>query len=407
MKNKIFLSLLLLIALIFAGCQKMQKVQYDKQLPPGQLALRKITNPADIPDFTQGSYNLANLEMSIDRSISYMNKPSSKQFYPYGEISHQQALNSLKTFKNLIASGVKGPQLNAAIRDQFDVYESVGCDDHGTVLFTGYYTPILDGSPVATEKYKYPLYRQPDDLVKAPNGEILGRKGAAGQTTPYPARAEIESSDMLKGKELVWLANPFEAYIAHVQGSAKIRFPDGKLTTVGYAANNGHEYHGISQDMINDGKFTKEQLSLDSMINYFRQHPDEVSTYTAKNPRFVFFQKSDGSPRGCLNESVTAMRTIATDKSIYPRACPAFLITTLPVAFGASISQEQYSGFALDQDAGGAIRAPGRCDVYMGEGDMAGKLAGQTYREGRLYYIFVKPGIGQGPGLLPEPPGNN
>jgi len=45
---------------------------------------------------------------------------------------------------------------------------------------------------------------------------------------------------------------------------------------------------------------------------------------------------------------------------------------------------------ALDQDAGGAIRAPGRCDVYMGQGETAGKLAGQTYQEGRLYYLFLK-----------------
>jgi membrane-bound lytic murein transglycosylase A len=85
------------------------------------------------------------------------------------------------------------------------------------------------------------------------------------------------------------------------------------------------------------------------------------------------------------------LRTIATDKSIYPRACLAFISTTLPRAIGSEVSQEPYQGFALDQDAGGAIRAPGRCDVYMGQGDTAGRLAGQTYKEGRLYYLFIKP----------------
>jgi len=50
------------------------------------------------------------------------------------------------------------------------------------------------------------------------------------------------------------------------------------------------------------------------------------------------------------------------------------------------------TGFALDQDTGGAIRAAGRCDIYLGVGDDAGKLAGQTYQEGRLYYLFLKPG---------------
>jgi membrane-bound lytic murein transglycosylase A len=57
----------------------------------------------------------------------------------------------------------------------------------------------------------------------------------------------------------------------------------------------------------------------------------------------------------------------------------------------AAVDLDKPVGFALDQDTGGAIRAAGRCDVYMGVGDAAGELAGKTYREGRLYYLFVKP----------------
>ena len=94
--------------------------------------------------------------------------------------------------------------------------------------------------------------------------------------------------------------------------------------------------------------------------------------------------------RGSLNEPVTPVRTIATDKSIYPRACLAFVSTTLPRTIGGAIYLDPYRGFALDQDTGGAIRAPGRCDVYMGVGDTAGKLAGHTYQEGKLYYLFLK-----------------
>jgi membrane-bound lytic murein transglycosylase A len=267
---------------------------------------------------------------------------------------------------------------------------SIGCDDRGTVLFTGYYTPILDGSFVRTERFRYPLYKQPDDLVKGPTGEILGRREADGQISPYPPRAVIEDSRMLRGKELVWLADPFEAYIAHVQGSAKLRLPDGELTTVGYAANNGHEYQSVAQELVKDGRIPADQMSLSAMIDYFKRYKDQVSTYIRRNARFVFFKKEDGPPLGCLNEPVTALRSIATDKSIFPRASLAFISTTLPQAIGGRAVNRLYSGFALDQDAGGAIRAPGRCDVYMGQGDMAGKLAGQTYQEGRLYYLFLK-----------------
>jgi len=391
MRNRILLIAIFITYTFISGCHKPQRLQYDRQLAPGELALRKITNPAEIPDFTEACYNVADLSKAIDNSLNYLGKPSSQKFFPYGDIAHKQAVDSLKAFRKLLDSGLRGSQLNNAIQQQFDVYESVGCDDKGTVLFTGYYTPIFDGSLVATERFRYPLYSQPEDLVKGPGGEIIGRRGADGQITTYPPRAEIEKSNMLAGKELIWFGDPFEAYIAQVQGSAKVRMSDGKLVTVGYAATNGHEYHSISEELVNDGKISRDQLSLSAMIDYFKKNANLVSEYTQRNPRFVFFRKDEGPPRGSLNEPVTPIRSIATDKLVYPRACLAYLATTLPRAVGEGVFHDPYSGFALDQDTGGAIRAPGRCDVYMGEGDTAGKLAGQTYREGRLYYLFVKP----------------
>jgi membrane-bound lytic murein transglycosylase A len=392
MKNQIFLLVLLAIAgFIITGCQRPAvKPEYDRPLPPGELALRRITNPYEIPDFTTACYNMAWMRRATDNSLNYLGKPSSRQFFPYGQITHQHAVDSLKAFRQLIDSGLRGPQLNDAIVREFDVYVSVGCDYRGTVLFTGYYTPIFDGSPTATGRFQCPLYKQPDDLVKDSFGQIRGRRTAGGRIVPYPPRAEIESSNMLKGKELVWLSDPFEAYIAHVQGSAKLRMPDGRLATVGYAANNGHEYHSVAKELVKDGRIGREQMSLSAMIDYFKKHINQVAAYTRRNPRFVFFRNQRGAPRGSLNEPVTTMRTIATDKSIYPRGCLALVSTTLPRMIGGRVFRDPYCGFALDQDTGGAIRAPGRCDVYMGVGETAGKLAGQTYQEGRLYYLFLK-----------------
>ncbi len=392
MKVRCFLFVALIIAVfVVTGCQKEQaKLDYDRPLPPGQLALRRIINPADIPDFTMASYNVANLRLGIDSSLNYLSKPSSQQFFPYGDITHDDAVASLKEFRSLLDSGLRGPQLNEAIRHRFDVYMSVGCDDKGTVLFTGYYTPIFDGSAQAGDRFRYPLYSQPQDLVKGENGRILGRRGTDGGLTPYPARAQIESSNMLAGEELVWLGDPFESYITHVQGSAKIRMPDGRLVTYGYAANNGHDYQSISKQLVSDGRISADRLSLASMIEYFRNNPTLVPRYTQLNPRFVFFREQNGPPRGSLNEPVIPYRTIATDKSIYPRACLAFLDTRLPREITGAIYIDPYSGFCLDQDTGGAIRAAGRCDVYMGQGDSAGRVAGKTYQEGRLYYLFLK-----------------
>ncbi len=365
-------------------------MQYDRPLPPGEYALRKITDPSEIPDFTMACSDLKNLRKAVAHSLSYLNKPSSRTFYPSGQITHSRALESVQAFADMLDSGLRGSQLNDEILINFDVYTSVGCDDHGTVLFTGYYTPIFEGSLERTAQFNYPLYEQPDDLVKGPDGEIIGRREPGGQIGKYPGRAEIEDSGMLDGKELIYLSDPFETYIAHVQGSAKVRLRDGTITTVGYAANNGHEYRSVAHEMVRDGKIPSDEISLAAMIAYFKRFKNQVNNYVRRNPRFVFFREEGGPPVGCLNEPVTPVRSIATDKSIFPRASLTFISTNLPRATGGTTITQSYTGFALDQDAGGAIRAPGRCDVYMGEGETAGKLAGQTYQEGRLYYLFLK-----------------
>jgi len=393
---------LIVSAFLSAGCKPKEGPyvegipglkNYDK--PVEGYALRKL-RLEEYPDFTAAFGNTTGLREAILRSLDYFGKPSSKQFYPFSasdadKITHEQEVATLTTMLKMLDGGLTSAQGNAAIREKFDVYVSVGCDDQGTVLFTGYYTPIFDASPVRTEKFRYPLYKQPADLEKGFDGKILGRKTAGG-VVPYPARQQIEQSNMLAGTELYWLGDAFEAYIVHVQGSARLRMPDGKLITIGYAANNGHEYNSVGKILVREGKLDKSQLSLKGMIDYFKAHPQDVQTYTWQNPRYVFFQPStDDSPRGSLNEPVTRLRSMATDKSIFPRASLTFLATKLPVRSGGGIEAQTYTGFALDQDTGGAIRAAGRCDVYMGVGDESGELAGRTYEEGRLYYLFLKP----------------
>ncbi len=126
---------------------------------------------------------------------------------------------------------------------------------------------------------------------------------------------------MLAGNEIVWLDDPFKVYIAHVQGSAVIRMPDGRLVTYGYAANNGYEYKSIIKQLISEGKIPPDRVSLASLMDYFKANSALVRQYTQINPRFVFFRQAEqGGPHGSLNEPVIAYRSIATDKTIFPRA---------------------------------------------------------------------------------------
>ncbi|MCG3181066.1 MAG: hypothetical protein BIFFINMI_03435 [Phycisphaerae bacterium] len=400
-------TLLCLAAATLAGCKKKEMLpligepkadkNYEAQLPPGELALRKITDPRLIPDFTAAAAaDRASLLASIDRSLAWLAKPSSNSAYPYGQITHDQSVASLKAFAQLLNSPLTPEALNSTIREKFDVYVSVGYADNMVVFYTGYYTPIFDASLTRTEKFRYPLYRKPPGLVKKPDGT---------PTVAMPDRRTIESKRLYDGNELVWLSDPFESYICHVQGSARLHLTDGLMMTVGYAANNGHVYKSIRPALEADGKIEK-RAGLAAMIAYFKAHPAEVYQYTWTNPRFVFFEVvPDGRPRGSLNEPVTPWRTIATDKTIYPPGCLAFVSADLPQrGGGGEVVTAPFTGFVLDQDTGGAIRAPGRCDIYMGIGANAGQLAGHTRTEGRLYYLFLKPAAAPGQILQPAPP---
>jgi len=176
-----------------------------------------------------------------------------------------------------------------------------------------------------------------------------------------------------------------------VQGSGRLRLPDGSIYEVGFAGDNGYPYASAGERMVADGVLTADQLSLKSMGDYFAQHPGDMDKYLATNPRTVFFAERKGGPYGSLNVPVTPLASIATDKEdhdIYPRAMAAFLVVTMPSAGGQT---QPFRGFMLDQDTGGAIRASGRCDIYMGIGDAAADLAGRELTEGQMYYIAIKP----------------
>jgi membrane-bound lytic murein transglycosylase A len=125
------------------------------------------------------------------------------------------------------------------------------------------------------------------------------------------------------------------------------------------------------------------------MEAFFRAHPDAGDKYLWLNPRYVFFVDRPGGPFGSLNVPVTPMASIATDKSVYPRAMPAFLCVPLPIDERGNT--RAFSGIMLDQDRGGAIRAAGRCDIFMGVGPQAERIAGHQLHEGKLYYLALKP----------------
>lgn len=330
------------------------------------------------------------LVKALERSLDWFEKPSSRESFPLGGISHTHAWASVAAFRQL-AVGVRDPQeLERRINDEFDFYQSLGHDGRGTVLFTGYYAPVFQGARERDGVYRYPLYRLPGDLVvDSASGEVRGRR-VGGRVVPYPTRAEIEESGLLKGSELVWLGDAFEAYLIHVQGSASVRLRDGSIMRIGYAGNNGHDYVSVSRELLADGKLEEDEISLDEVRGYFAAHPADLEPYLRRNPRFVFFGEVNASdwPTGSLGVPVTPLRSLAADKQIFPPGGVVYVVTQAPGTDGRIRWFEQ---FMLDQDSGGAIRSPGRADIYYGVGPEAERRAGGQYADGRLYYLFLKP----------------
>ncbi|MBK7642746.1 MAG: MltA domain-containing protein [Planctomycetes bacterium] len=369
-----------------AGCRTAAP-DYWKPLPPGAPALLPLAPGEQHPDFSQQWYAREDILPALDNSIAWSKKPSSQRFFPIEGVNFERALKSLEHFREILQQSQSAEDFEQRLDADFTVLKSAGWNGTGGgVLFTGYCTVELEGSLTADATHRYPLYALPSDLVKGPEGEILGRLTPQGME-PYPTRAVIEASALLEGKglELVWLANPVDAYVAHVNGSAVVHLTDGSMLRLGYSGKNGRTYVSLGQELVKDKQLDKSQLSLAGIRKWASANPDKVEGYLRRNESFVFFAPIDHPPHGSLNVPVTAGRSLATDKRLFPRGAITFVDTKLGPKGGADVHQ-----FLFDQDTGGAIRTAGRADMYLGQGTEAERIAGATRAEGQLYYLFLK-----------------
>jgi membrane-bound lytic murein transglycosylase A len=240
----------------------------------------------------------------------------------------------------------------------------------------------------------------PDDLVTvdlsvfdvvADRTTLVGRLDDS-RLVPYPDRGAIDFETALPSStpRLAYLDDPIELFFLHVQGSGILRFPDGERVRVGYAGSNGRPYRSIGRLLIDEGAVSLEQMSMQAITSYLRDHPDERQRVLGFNPKYVFFRSlpATGGPLGCYGEAVTGGRSIATDRRLFPAPTMAWIRGTVPGERG----DEPIARFVLNQDTGGSIRGPGRVDLFFGQGRAAGELAGRTKHLGELYFLLPKAG---------------
>lgn len=278
----------------------------------------------------------------------------------------------------------------------FVPYAVRSADGAAEGLVTGYYEPLLSGSRSPGKKFRHPLYGVPDDLLVIDlteqnpglkgmrlRGRLQGRK-----VVPYYTRAEIERGDAaVRGRELLWVDDAVELFFLQVQGSGRVKLPDGETVRVGYAEHNGHPYKSIGRILIDRGELSADKASMQGIKQWARQNPDMLTLLLQQNPAYVFFRElpaQDAGPIGALGVPLTAGRSIAVDPASLPLGAPVFLSSTWP------LSSRPLNRLMLAQDTGSAIKGGVRADFFWGFGDEASALAGRMRQSVQMWLLYPK-----------------
>ncbi len=304
--------------------------------------------------------------------------------------------NTLNAFQNLLKQDLEPDEFNRRVRADFRFYKA-GQGADKKFLFTGYYTPVIPASPVRTEEYVYPIYRLPDDSPELNFIHLAPSDNAKNKPRPNwrnYTREQIDRHQVLKSQhlEIAWLKDDLERFFLHIQGSAMLKFPDGKLQSVGYVGANNYGYQGIGKLMVKDGLLGKGERSMQGIKKYLRSHPEVIPKYLYQNKRYIFFSYNDRGPLGSGGGTLVGGRSLATDKSIYPAGGLALIFVRKPVLNQDDkiIAWKRTFRFVVDQDTGSDIRGPGRADLFFGIGQRPGIMAGGFKEWGEVYYLIKK-----------------
>jgi len=388
-----------LFAIWFSGCTQPTPA-------PGQGVVMERISDRLSPEFTD-DMTYDGLEHGLQKSLSYLQKiPIDRQFvFGKDHYTTGHMIRSLQYFMDFVQSRPPSDELEQFIRSNYLVYRSVGRNGKGEVLYTGYYEPHLKGRLSRGEDYRFPIYARPKDLVSIDlslfNEKYAGEKIVARYTDqkvlPYYDRREIDSDGALKGNTevLAWVEDPVDIFFLQIQGSGKIYLDNGNVLNVHYHTSNGRPYRSIGKLLIDKEKITVDEMSMQKIREYLNNHPDEIEEVFNYNPSYVFFKIEPDGPLGNINVKLTPGRSIALDRRIFPKAALCFIEAEMPVVDGAGQIQgwRRLTRFAMNQDTGGAIRGPGRADIFWGSGPYAEIAAGHLKHTGKLYFLVLKPGI--------------
>ncbi len=266
----------------------------------------------------------------------------------------------------------------------------------GRAFATGYFEPEIAGSRTRRPGFEVPVYAMPSDLVRGWPDEVpqaertgrppLGRYDETGRFVLYHDRAAIEDGALAgKAQVIAWAADPVEFFFLQIQGSGRLRTPEGEVIRIGYAGQNGREYTGIGGVMRERGLLGegpgKYPGSMQGIMAYIRENPAEGRDLMRLNKSWVFFQELTGDgPLGALGVPVRREASVAADPAFVPLGAPVWL----------DLDRREASGLWVAQDTGGAIKGANRFDTFWGAGEDARAIAGGMSGRGRAYVLLPR-----------------
>lgn len=288
-----------------------------------------------------------------------------------------------------------------AVVEEYFLPLSVSVSDNEVGTFTGYHEALLQGSFTPTERYNVPLYGRPPELVQVDLGlfraHLAGERIAGtvknGRLHPFPNRRSImDGAIENKGLEVLWVDSAVDAYFLHVQGSGRVRLPDGRLIGIGYAAQNGHPNRLVGRELIERGAIPKSEISAQSIRAWFKENPEKTDGVLGTDPSFVFFRplEENSGPFGSAAVSLTPGHSLAVDRRHLPLHAPLWLTTEYPDPASSGGNTLPLNRMVVAQDTGGAINGEIRGDVFWGFGDDAEEIAGRMISEGRYWLLLPR-----------------
>lgn len=400
MKKKILPELGLLLLLFYlSSCATV----IQRPFPGEEATIFQLVSREEWPDL-KDDLELKDLDLAILQSLTYLKSrpPGQKFLLGTQEISAQEMVSSLDLFLEILRNNSDGKSREHQIKTQFDLVRIVRNNTPLPLLITGYYEPSLQGSRYSSPRFRYPVYRLPDDLlIINPRkffpqltgrnwvGRIVGK-----EIIPYYTRQEIDQEGRLTGKnfEILWVDDPLKLFFLHIQGSGEVVFEDGSMVKLGYQGTNGHPYFALGKELIRRGIIQPEELSLQSIYKYLQDHPQEQQALMNLNPSYIFFKEVRGGPYGSLGRPLTPGRSAAMDLKIFPPAGLAWLKGVQPTINdqGQIQSWGPLGRWVLIQDSGGAIKGPSRLDLFWGNGPEAEIAAGHLRHQGTIFLLLKK-----------------